>query len=179
MTLDIQSFRNKLENNTSPAPTNRFLVEFFNAPTALSNHREYIKYFCESAELPPRSLQTIQNKIYGPARTIAYGSSYIDTTMTFICTSNGLKEKRFFDSWQDNINNPIGYDVKYYDQYTRDITLTMYNDYNEEIYKCTFKEAFPTMVGSISLSSGAQNETARLSVTFAFHRWERDKDTTT
>lgn len=177
MPLDISSFRSKIMENRGPAPTNRFEVQFTDTPTpGLESHRDnFVNFFCTSAELPIRSISTISNKLYGPERKFATGTTYVDTTMAFLCTSNGLKEKRFFDSWQDSINNTTGYDVKYHKDYSKDILLTMYNEYNSPIYKCTFKEAFPIMVSGITLNQSAQ-EIATISVTFSFHRWIRNDD---
>lgn len=177
MPLDIGKFKDKLVDNKGPAGTDRFEVTFYDTPTsAVDYHRDnYINFFCTSAELPMRSISTISNKPYGPERKIATGTTYVDTTMSFLCTNSGLKEKRFFDSWQDSINNTTGYDVKYHKDYAKNIKLSMYNEFNETIYSCTFIEAFPIMVGGITLNQSSK-ELATISVTFSFYRWTRDSD---
>ena len=180
MPISIQSFRDKF-NSGGPTPTNRFEVSFEGNVTRNLFFADLIKndlkFFVDTAEIPPRSLSTVQDKVYGPIRNLPYGSTYIDTTMAFLCTSNGLKEKRFFDSWQDYINPTKTYDVKYYDDFTANIRLVLMDEQNSPVYTVTYKEAFPMIVSGIQLGQ-ANDEFARISVTFSFHHWERDDDLT-
>ena len=44
---------------------------------------------------------------------------------------------------------------------------------NDLMYACTFKETYPMIVSGIQLSQ-ANDEFARISVTFSFHKWERN-----
>ena len=77
MPLSINEFRQTF--NAEPAPTNRFEVEFLGLPTELhSQPHDILKYRIDTAELPPRSLATIQDKIYGPIRNIPYNSISVD-----------------------------------------------------------------------------------------------------
>jgi len=179
MPLSISDFRNKINENKSVAITNRFEVTFSSGTnSSLSNTARNLTYFCELAELPGRSLLTADEKIYGPIRKIPYGSSYIETNMTFLCTSDGMKEKRFFDSWMDLINNPISHDVNYYDSYVQNVNLSMFNETNSLMYACTFYECYPTLVSSLSLNASA-NDYARINVTFAYRYWLRNDDNST
>ena len=174
MPLSIAQFRQTF--NAEPAPTNRFEVEFLGLKQEIATAvKKDLKYRVDTAELPPRSLATIQDKIYGPIRNIPYNSTYVDTTMSFYCTSNGMLEKRFFDNWQDYINDAKSFDVKYWKDFTCDIELKAFNMRNETMYTCTFVEAYPMIVSGIQLSH-ANDEFARISVTFSFHKWLRNAD---
>ena len=46
-------------------------------------------------------------------------------------------------------------------------------------YGIKFREAFPLNVGAINLGWGQNNEYARLSVTFAYRKWEQLPTATT
>ena len=174
MALSIDKFRSTF--TAEPAPTNRFEVEFLGLKQEISTAvKNNLKYRVDTAELPPRSLATIQDKIYGPIRNIPYNSTYVDTTMSFYCTSNGMLEKRFFDNWQDYINDAKSFDVKYWKDFTCNIELKVLNMKNETMYTCTFIEAYPMIVSGIQLSQ-ANDEFARISVTFSFHKWLRNAD---
>ena len=98
---------------------------------------------------------------------------FIDTTMTFICTAEGWKEKAFFDNWQNDIVDPDLYDASYYNDYTTDIWLRAFREDNQGSYGIKFREAFPLIVGAINLGWSQNNEYARLSVTFAYRKWEQ------
>lgn len=178
MPLSITRFRDKIGENKTVAPINRFEVIITNGLDP-SYNTENLKFFCELAELPGRNLLTTEEKIYGPIRKIAYGSSYLETSMTFLCTSNGMMEKRYFDNWMDNINHPTNFDANYYNNYIKDITLNMYDETNLIMYSVLFKECYPTIVGAISLNTAAKDDYARINVTFTYRYWIRNSDQAT
>ena len=164
MTLSVDLFREKLHQRHGPAPVNRYEVTI----PGYSN----LTFLCEQAELPGKTILTVEDKLYGPVRKIGYGQMFIDTTMTFICTAKGWEEKEFFDTWQNQIVDPEMYDASYYEDYTTDISLTTYTEGNKSSYGIQFMEAFPLNVGAINLGWSQNNEYARLSVTFAYRKWE-------
>ena len=51
--------------------------------------------------------------------------------------------------------------------------LSVFSMQNDLMYACTFKETYPMIVSGIQLSQ-ANDEFARISVTFSFHKWERN-----
>ena len=166
MPLNINNFRNKLFTEHGPAPVNRYEVYI---PHKMNN----LTFLCEQAELPGKTIMNIEDKLYGPVRKIGYGQMFIDTTMTFICTAEGWKEKAFFDNWQNDIVDPDLYDASYYNDYTTDIWLRTFREDNQGSYGIKFREAFPLNVGAVNLGWGQNNEYARLSVTFAYRKWEQ------
>ena len=166
MTISIDTFRSKLNAKEGPAPVNRYEVYIPRGGSSLS-------FQCEQAELPGKTMLTVEDKLYGPVRKIGYGQMFIDTTMTFICTAQGWEEKAFFDTWQNDIVDPDLYDANYYNDYTTDILLRTFTESNNPSYGITFKEAFPLNVGAVNLGWGQNNEYARLSVTFAYRKWEQ------
>ena len=177
MPLSISDFREKINSKKNVAPINRFEVRF--SGNISFGNKQDLTYLCEMAELPGRNILTVEEKTYGPIRKIPYGSSYVETNMTFLCTSNGLEEKRFFDYWMDNITHPTSFDVNYYDSFVQDISLSMLDETNQPIYFCTFKECFPTIVSALSLNTSATNDYAKINVTFAYRYWLRNSDQNT
>ena len=174
MPFSISTFRDQFNRLGAPAPTNRFEVTIttpgsINIETDVSRD---LTLMCEQAELPGKSMMTVEDKLYGPPRKIAYGQLFIDTTMTFICTSDGWKEKMYFDEWQNQIVDPELFDAKYFDEYTTSLFLKTFKDNNTENYAIKFIEAYPLNVGAVNLGMNQNNEYARLAVTFAYRRWE-------
>ena len=174
MPLSISTFRDQFNRLGAPAPTNRFEVTI-TTPQGISIETDIsrdLTLMCEQAELPGKSMMTVEDKLYGPPRKIAYGQLFIDTTMTFICTSDGWKEKMYFDEWQNQIVDPELFDAKYFDEYTTSLFLKTFKDNNTENYAIKFIEAYPLNVGAVNLGMNQNNEYARLAVTFAYRRWE-------
>jgi len=178
MPISISEFRTKINLNKSVTPVNRFEVRFKNSLDQTYNP-ENLSFFCEIAELPGRNLLTTEERMYGPIRKIAYGSSYVETNMTFLCTNNGMLEKRYFDEWMDNIIHPTSFDTNYYENYTKEIDLSIFTETNELVYFCTFYEAYPTLVSGISLNAAAKDDYAKINVTFSYRYWLRNSDQNT
>ena len=175
MPFSIDAFRNNLSRHNGPAPVNRYEVYI---PRRGGQHSS-LTLRCEQAELPGKTILTVEDKLYGPVRKIGYGQMFIDTTMTFICTADGWEEKEFFDNWQNDIVDPDLYDANYYENYITNIQLKTFTEGNVPSYKIRFMEAYPLNVGAINLGWGQNNEYARLSVTFAYRRWKQIKEKVT
>ncbi len=172
MPLSIDAFRNNLMNRGGPAPVNRYEVYIPSTDHSDGMHSQDLTLVCEQAELPGKTILTVEDKLYGPVRKIGYGQMFIDTTMTFICTAEGWKEKTYFNDWQNKIVDPDMYDASYYEDYTTNIYLRTFSEYNKSSYGIKFLEAFPLNVGAVNLGWSQNNEYARLSVTFAYRKWE-------
>ena len=136
----------------------------------------------DSAELPGRAVQTLDNRYYGPLRKSGYQANYVDTTITFIC-SEDLREKLFFERWQDLIvgehrvagTNPDSkaFNAGYYDDYVSSIEILQMNENNDVTYEMRLLQAYPIQVAPLPLN-WASDELQRLSVTFAYNRYESD-----
>ena len=53
----------------------------------------YLTLQCETAELPGKTLQTADAKVYGPIFKIPYNVQYTDMTLTFVCTNDFYERK--------------------------------------------------------------------------------------
>ena len=172
--MNLDRFKNKLNELGDPAPVNRFQV-VISTPGGVDVREDVtpdLTLLCEQAELPGKSMLTVEDKLYGPVRKVAYGQMFIDTTMTFICTGNGWREKKYFDDWQNSIVDPELFDASYYEDYTATIYLYVYNNASSKVYGIMFMEAYPLNVGAVNLSMSQNNDHGRLSVTFAYRRWK-------
>jgi hypothetical protein len=134
----------------------------------------------DAAELPGRTVQTLDNRYYGPIQKTGYNSNYIDTTISFIC-SEDHREKLFFEKWQDLIvgdhregKNELKmsqYNSGYYDDYVSTVEIAQFNENNDETYTIKLIEAYPILVNPLSLSWNT-DEIHRLQVAFAYRYFE-------
>ena len=159
---------------------------FFNQKQNDSNNvsngatSRWLAFQCEQAELPGRSLLTIDQKIYGPTFKIPYQTQYSDITLNFLAT-NEFFERKLFEMWingimpTDSTNNlrfPKGSGYSNYDQgYLTDITIIQYDDTIKRIYSVKLIDAFPLSVAPMGLSWGEEGF-HRVSVNFAYTRYE-------
>ena len=141
--------------------------------TSNSSMSRYLALQCEAAELPGRTLQTADVKIYGPTFKVPYQSQYGDTTLTFLCT-NEFYERKLFDRWIEAIHpsdtNNLRYPKGEKSRYLTNIKIIQYDDFIKKIYAVELMDAFPIGVAPQQLS-WSEDGFHRLSVQIAYQRY--------
>ena len=141
--------------------------------TSNSSMSRYLALQCEAAELPGRTLQTADVKIYGPTFKVPYQTQYSDTTLTFICT-NDFYERKLFDRWMEAIHpsdtNNLRFPKGQQSRYLTNIKIIQYDDFIKQIYAVELLDAFPIGVAPQSLS-WSDDGFHRLSVQFAYQKY--------
>lgn len=125
-----------------------------------------LRFRCNAAELPGRSIQTINHKHlgYGLASKMGYDVTYQDMSMAIICSAD-LGEKSFFQAWQSSIigNHSRNQDIRrhqslgYYDDYTCSVGIFQYDETGKVTYSMALAEAFPLTVNALPLSWESQD----------------------
>ena len=133
----------------------------------------YLALQCETAELPGKTLQTADVKIYGPTFKVPYQTQYADTSLTFICT-NQFYERKLFDRWMEAImpsdTNNLRFPKGNQSRYMTNIKIIQYDDFIKQIYAVELIDAFPIGIGPQSLN-WADDGFHRLSVQFAYQKY--------
>ena len=188
MSFSVETFRAKLEEGGGPAYGDRYHVAF-NAPIGvrieassyLRNDQvdsvtSRLSWLCDTINIPSRSLTTTEFRTYGLPVKRPYGSVYTESQMEFLCTRN-MGEKKFFDAWLNYIFNNGSYDIAYYDKYVTDIDIYHFdrtahdaNDLSKSTYHITLEEAYPTLVGEVSMNHTA-TEILKIPITFTYKKY--------
>jgi len=133
----------------------------------------YLALQCESAELPGKTLQTADVKIYGPSFKVPYQTQYTDSTFTFLCT-NDFYERKLFDRWMEAIipsdTNNLRFPKGVQSRYLTNIKIIQYDDFIKQIYAVELMDAFPIGIAPQSLS-WSEDGFHRLSIQFAYQRY--------
>jgi hypothetical protein len=171
--LNMDRFRGVSNDKGGPAKSNRFLVQINDGPTNLNNSiRNDLTFLCEAAELPGRGFMSTDIRYYGPNFKAPYQSVYEDLNLTFICRDEFF-EREFFDNWMSVINPVSTFNFEYKDNYTGEIVLQQYSDYeNDATYSFNFDKAYPILV-SPQPATWADDNFHRLTVSFTYVRWYR------
>lgn len=127
---------------------------------------------CESAELPGRTIQTTEMKIYGIQEKFPYMTSYSDISLTFI-VGDDMREKKFFDAWLNWINPSYSYDVKYKSDYAVIIRVNQYGVGGNGTYSVDLLDAYPVAVNPLQLDWSSDGY-HKLTVTFAYTNWRNN-----
>ena len=172
----ITDFKSKFKGG--PLIPNRYEVVFENAPVSVQDalNSKNVSYMCSSLELPGRNLASAEQKVYGPLRKIPYTSTFVDTTMTFLLSQNAMIEKRFFDSWQETINDINTFDSSYYDDSVCDVQVNILSEFdNTQLYSIKLLEVWPMNVGALNFAYDTKDTPATLTVTFAYRKWIKNE----
>lgn len=172
----ILNFPNSIFNDVSDAISNAFGKQGAQdeySRTSNSSMSRYLALQCEAAEIPGRTLQTADVKIYGPTFKVPYQSMYSDTTLTFICT-NEFYERKLFDRWIEAIHpsdtNNLRFPKGQKSRYLSNIKIIQYDDFIKQIYAVELLDAFPIGVAPQQLS-WSDDGFHRLSVQIAYQRY--------
>jgi len=133
----------------------------------------YLALQCEGTELPGKTLQTYDARIYGPSFKVPYLTQYADATFTFLCT-NQFYERKLFDRWIEAINptdtNNLRFPKGDTTRYMTNIKIIQYDDFIKQIYAVELIDAFPIGIASQTLN-WSEDGFHRLSVQFAYQKY--------
>ena len=157
------------------------VTDIFSAPqdpatrTTNASLSRYLALQCETAELPGRTIDTHEVKIYGPGFRVPNDSKYAGgINLGFICT-NDFYERKLFDRWLEAIHpsdtNNLRFPKGETTRYMCNITIIQYDDFIKKIYSVQLIDAFPIDIASQPLSWSEENF-HRLSVRFAYQRYK-------
>jgi len=132
--MSLQNFISNHNTKGGFSKNNRFSVQI-NLPEAIGvdyNSRD-LRLLCESTELPGKTLNTTDVKVYGPTYKIPYQKQYAEINFNFLCTNEG-NERLIFDKWieyimpnqTNNMRFPRGTDGL--SGYLTEINIKQYND---------------------------------------------------
>jgi hypothetical protein len=138
--------------------------------------RKQLTMLCDTATLPTKSLATFEKTIYGPVKAMPYRMTFTEASMSFIMT-DGMKEKKYFDAWQNKIVDQKNGNLGFFDDYVCDILIQKFGrtaDNTDETptYAVKLLDAWPSIVSEIQLSHSGGTEAMKLPVTFQYKKWE-------
>jgi hypothetical protein len=169
----VLNFPNSIFSDVSDAINSS--LGFQNEGTRSSNPSvsRYLALQCESAELPGRTLETADARIYGPSFKVPYRMQYTDTNLTFLCT-NEFYERKLFERWMDSIipsdTNNARFPKSNATRYLTNIRIIQYDDFVRQIYAVELMDAFPVGIAPQPLS-WAEEGFHRLSVSFSYQKY--------
>ena len=173
-----QSFFEKIQNLPNQLITDftDFLRNGEKDPQSTSYNIDMSRYLalqCENAEIPGRSLQTTDVKVYGPTFKVPFQTQYNETNLTFLCT-NDFFERKLFDRWLEAImpsdTNNLRFPKGKNSRYMTNIKIVQYDDVVKQIYAVELMDAFPVSISAQQLSW--QDEGFhRVTVQFAYQRY--------
>lgn len=132
-----------------------------------------LTYRCENANLPGRTLSTLEQKIgSNPVEKYPYLSTFNDIDLTFI-VDDDMQQKLFFDAWLNYINPQYNYNFRYKSDYATSITINQYDLTNNLTYSVDLIDAYPISMNQMDLDWSGDS-IHKLHVTFAYTYWKNN-----
>ena len=131
-----------------------------------------LELFCKSCQIPSRDLLNFDFEYYGEKRQGVNGHAHEGINCSFY-SSEDLRERKFFENWQNLIFDPATKKNSYYDNYVGEVVVKKMDTnwkYATAIYK--LKEAYPTNVGSMELSM-ENGDFVETTMTWNYRYYER------
>ena len=125
---------------------------------------------CVQAQFPGRNLFTYQNRHWGAPYKLPYSADYTDATFVFV-GSRDLRERLFFELWQETVVNVNLNSINFYEEYVSQITMYQLDNQNRMTYGVILDEAYPVAVAPLDHSYAQNNETVPISVSLSYRRW--------
>jgi len=173
MPLNISEFRSTFTSGISRP--NRFDVQVFVPITLIAfvpTSSKTLSYRCEIAQLPGRTLATIDRKTYGPIEKLPYLTTYNDIDLTFLIDGD-MSEKYFFDTWLDLVNPKSTNNMNYKSEYATSVLINQYDESNKKTYGVELIDAYPISMNQLDLDWSSDG-VHKLTVTFAYTKWQND-----
>ena len=115
-----------------------------------------LNLFCSNAQIPGRDIFSTEYRDYGEPRQIGIRHQHSDLTLVYY-SSEDLRERAFFENWQDLIFNPKAKQHAYYREYAGRMEVSKYDQsWSKETAEYRFNEVYPTNVGVQELQSAEQ-----------------------
>lgn len=187
----LREFITHIDRKNGLVKNNRFQVNMvIPAAITVDYKSKDLSLLCESTELPGKTLNTADVKVYGPTYKIPYQKQYAEINFNFLCTNNG-NERQIFDKWieyimpsqTNNMRFPRGTNGLGGEGYLTQIYIEQYNDYsvseakgledtdNGELLKhIQLIDAFPLGYSAQALNWG-DDGFLRLTVQFSYRRF--------
>jgi hypothetical protein len=166
--MSLQKFIGNINRIGGLAKTNRFEVLIILPPIASRSgiSGEELSLVCETAELPGKTLQTVDAKVYGPTYKIPYQKQFQDISLTFLCSNLGT-ERSFFNGWIEYIMPSLTNNIRFRDSYETTIQISHLTESDSTIRTVVLRDAFPIGYASQQLNWG-DDGFQKLTVQFAY-----------
>ena len=136
-----------------------------------------LRAFCFAAELPGRNVDTAPLKTYGPKREVVYGHSYSQEITLSFYADKFLRQRSFFELWQNSAMDLATNNVHFYDEYTGAIRIYALGAFSGDAFRDRIAygvhmyECYPKTITAVPLNYGTQNEIMQINISFYYRNW--------
>ena len=164
--LNVNEFKSKIIERGGILDVNRFKVILPRIEGSNLNGLD-LNLFCISVDMPGRQITSQPRRIGIKEEKMADGFAVDDVNMSFYMPADG-SVKKYFETWASkavqNFRGEIGYKV----DYEKDVSIQQLKRDGTISHEVLLREAFPTSLQPIELSSETTNQLSRFSVQLSY-----------
>ena len=168
----LSSFQATIASSGLARP-NRYRINISGkGPAAAGGNTSALFLMCESISFPGQNMMSSADSLrYGPAREFINGVSYGPISASFICSPD-MREKRFFERWQEQTMDLSTWEPKYYADYIGDMKIYQLDRDNRATYVVELFEVYPKTVTEQALSYASNDAYQTIAVELDYHHWK-------
>ena len=136
-----------------------------------------LRAFCFNAELPSRNIDTNPFQTYGPKREVAYAYSFPGEITLSFYADKYLRQRTFFEMWQNSIMDQGTHNMHFYDEYVGGIRIYQLGAFSGDAFRDRISygvelfEAYPKSILAVPFDY-ANSDIQKISITFQFRNWQ-------
>lgn len=130
---------------------------------------QHVHLFCEQTQLPSLNISTTPIRTWGETREMPYDRMFDPVNLTFYVDKE-MKVKLFFDQWISSIQDFQTRHITYYDDYTVQMDIQVFDVAENSRYQVSLMEAYPKTISAIEMNYGGK-DVMRVQVTMAYRYW--------
>ena len=163
-------------SSTGVARKNRYKMEITGSgPQAAGGFKEDYALMCESIEFPGQNMMSSADTLrYGPQREFINGVTYGSIQASFICSPD-MREKRFFELWQQQTMDMVTWEPKFYLDYIGCMKIYQLDIADNPTYVVELFEVYPKTITAQDLGYATNDAYHTVAVELDFHHWVWDK----
>lgn len=139
-------------------------------PRKYSRELGDIGFMCNQMTFPARTFMTTESRHIGTPFRLPYSTQYADVAFTFHCSSD-LRERKYFEIWQQSIVNVHMNSFNFYKEYVMPVHLMQLDNQGNVTYQVSLVEAYPISIEGVTSSSASRDEVQMCTVTMAYRHW--------
>lgn len=143
-----------------------------------------VNLMCSEVKFPSRNIQATNFSPYGPGRKMPYAYNYLGALDATFMADKFLRQRAFFENWQNKMYSNQTHNMNYYDSYTGTMDIYQLGQYRESkneypndnhriTYAVRLHEVYPDAIGEVALMSLAEDLIPMpIPITFSYRTWE-------
>jgi len=204
VSTSIGRFMSEINKGEGVAKANRFLIRLYppvgklstsdrkgatagTGPNSLETNDMItnVNLMCVEVTFPQRNILSTNFAPYGPGRKMPYAYNYGPATIqASFMADKFLRQRAFFENWQNKIYDKNTHNLNYYDDYVGTMDIYQLGQYRESksehpndnhriTYAVRLHEVYPDNVGEIPLVSLAEEQMPMpVPITFSYRTWD-------